>query len=392
MFYFFKTIFKIIGFALILYFSFIIPAGAETAKIDKLKKDAASINKKIKKNKDRLKDFTKKELDVVDTLNKVDISLHLTKKKAAILHKDLTDLEKQNQSVQKQYNDLQKQIEINEIYVSRRISGLYKLACLGKLHILVNADSIIDFFQRKRALEQILDYDNKIINNLKNQKIECRKMADIIAERKQEYLKLEKKYKTQASLLKYQQKKRKKLLKKIREKKSLTKASLACLRKSSKKLDRKIKSLQASRRKNEKKSPAGSFKSFKGLLKMPVKGKIVSFFGPYKNTEFNVMNIQSGIDIKADSGTPVHCVMEGEIIYSSWFKGYGNMVIIDHGDNYYTLYAHVEELYKHKGDKVLTGETIATVGDSGSMSGPMLHFEIRHHGKPVDPGKWLKKG
>lgn len=124
---------------------------------------------------------------------------------------------------------------------------------------------------------------------------------------------------------------------------------------------------------------------------MPVKGKIISSFGLYKNTEFNVMNIQSGIDIKADRGSPVHSVMEGEVIYSSWFKGYGNMIIIDHGDHYYTLYAHVEELYKKKGDKVITDEVIATTGDSGSMSGPGLHFEIRHHGKPVDPVKWLKK-
>lgn len=391
MFYFFKTIFKIIGFILILNFTFIIPAGAETKKIDRLKQDAASIDKQIKKNKDKLKDFTKKEADVVDTLNEVDISINQARKKASAFHKNLTDLEKKIQSVQNQFNDLQTQIETNEIYVSKRISGLYKLNRLGKLHILINADSIIDFCQRKRALEQILDYDNQIINNLKARKIESRKMADLLAERRQEYLILEKDYQTQVRLLSHQQQQRKKLLAGIREKKSLAKASLDSLRRSAKQLDQKIKSLQNLRQENKKKSSAGSFKAFKGLLKMPVKGKIISSFGLYKNTEFNVMNIQSGIDIKADRGSPVHSVMEGEVIYSSWFKGYGNMIIIDHGDHYYTLYAHVEELYKQKGDKVMTDEVIATTGDSGSMSGPGLHFEIRHHGKPVDPVKWLKK-
>jgi septal ring factor EnvC (AmiA/AmiB activator) len=104
------------------------------------------------------------------------------------------------------------------------------------------------------------------------------------------------------------------------------------------------------------------------------------------------MNFQSGIDIQAEKGAPVHAVCSGQVIYSSWFKGYGNMIIIDHGDHYYTLYAHLEELFKTNGDIVQAGEVIATVGDSGSMSGPGLHFEVRHHGKPVDPEKWLKKG
>ena len=68
------------------------------------------------------------------------------------------------------------------------------------------------------------------------------------------------------------------------------------------------------------------------------------------------------------------------------------MIIIDHGDHYYTIYAHAEEVFKNKGEMVEPGEVIATVGDSGSMIGPALHFEVRHHGKPEDPLNWLKKG
>lgn len=68
------------------------------------------------------------------------------------------------------------------------------------------------------------------------------------------------------------------------------------------------------------------------------------------------------------------------------------MIIIDHGNSYYTVYAHADNIYKKEGDRVKTGETIATVGDSGSMNGPGLHFEVRHHGKSLDPVKWLRKG
>jgi len=68
------------------------------------------------------------------------------------------------------------------------------------------------------------------------------------------------------------------------------------------------------------------------------------------------------------------------------------MIIIDHGDHYYTLYAHAEELFKKKGDPVEAGEVIATVGDTGSMANPGLHFEVRYHGKPIDPAPWINQG
>ena len=124
---------------------------------------------------------------------------------------------------------------------------------------------------------------------------------------------------------------------------------------------------------------------------MPVKGKIISFFGPYKNNEFKTINFRSGIEIKADMGEPIRAVYDGRILYASWFKGYGNMIIIDHKNNYYTVYAHAQDLFASKGDAVEMGEVVATVGDSGSMVGPSLHFEVRYHGKPLDPLKWIKK-
>ncbi len=125
---------------------------------------------------------------------------------------------------------------------------------------------------------------------------------------------------------------------------------------------------------------------------MPVNGKIVQFFGSYTNTEFNLINFRSGINIRAERGEPISAVYKGRTLYASWFKGYGNMIIIDHGSNHYTVYAHVEELFKQKGDRVETGEVIATVGDTGSIYGSRLYFEVRYHGKPMDPLLWIKEG
>ncbi|MGW8301224.1 MAG: murein hydrolase activator EnvC family protein, partial [Desulfobacterales bacterium] len=125
---------------------------------------------------------------------------------------------------------------------------------------------------------------------------------------------------------------------------------------------------------------------------MPVKGKIVSLFGKFKNTRYQVLNFRSGIEIQTERGEPITAVYSGKILYADWFKGYGNMIIIDHGENYYTVYAHIEEAFKSTGDDVEAGEVIATVGDTGSITGPKLYFEVRHHGKPLDPMQWLETG
>jgi septal ring factor EnvC (AmiA/AmiB activator) len=140
-------------------------------------------------------------------------------------------------------------------------------------------------------------------------------------------------------------------------------------------------------------TPVGAnFISSKGLLPLPVKGKIISSFGKNVIGHLNMEMFRSGIDIQADRGEPVRSAYSGRILFSDWYKGYGNLMIIDHGDHYYSVYAHLEDRLKSKGDKVETGETIGTAGDSGSVAGTGLYFELRHRGKPMDPLEWIKTG
>jgi septal ring factor EnvC (AmiA/AmiB activator) len=140
-----------------------------------------------------------------------------------------------------------------------------------------------------------------------------------------------------------------------------------------------------------KSASSGDFAAHQGLLKMPVNGNIVTRFGKYIEPQSGAVNIRNGIEIKTRQGTPIRAVFSGETIFSSWLKGYGNVIIIAHGEHFHTVYAHVEEVYSAKGKPVEAGEVIATVGDSGSMVGPSLYFEIRHKGSPVDPLQWVNK-
>ena len=130
--------------------------------------------------------------------------------------------------------------------------------------------------------------------------------------------------------------------------------------------------------------------SYKGKLPWPVKGKVIIGFGEQKDSQLGASIQNKGIDIKSSFEESVYAVTSGKILYADWFQGYGKLILIDHGDEYCTIYAHLSEIFVKKGDIISTGHKIASVGDTCSIHGPELYFEIRHKGKPLNPMKWLR--
>jgi septal ring factor EnvC (AmiA/AmiB activator) len=99
--------------------------------------------------------------------------------------------------------------------------------------------------------------------------------------------------------------------------------------------------------------------------------------------------MQNGIEIEAPSLAPVGAVYDGHVVFASWFQGYGKLLIIGHPGNVYSLYGHLSDIKVKEGDIVNRGEEVGWVGDTGSLSGTSLYFEIREDGQPVDPEEWL---
>ncbi len=364
-----------------------------TGNFESYENKAERINRKIEKEKAEVLESARKEASIVNSLNDIDLAIDKARKSVSSLKDELSALEGETAETRITFKDHKKIIKTSEDYASERLVALYKLNWLGRIYVLASAQSMYDLFQRKKAMEQILAYDENIWHTLLDSKIRLQKLLNQLENQKTEKLSVQTALRKQISMRSRERLKRSKLLDDIRKKRSLKLAALESLKEAAADLDQAIKSL------NSKSGPTGarrdvsskSFSSLKGLLNMPVKGKIVAFFGPHKNKEFKTVNFQSGIEIKADVGEPIRAVYDGQILYASWFKGYGNMIIIDHKNNYYTVYAHAQDLFASKGDTVGMGEVVATVGDSGSMIGPSLHFEVRYHGKPLDPLEWIKK-
>jgi murein DD-endopeptidase MepM/ murein hydrolase activator NlpD len=125
-------------------------------------------------------------------------------------------------------------------------------------------------------------------------------------------------------------------------------------------------------------------------LTMPVQGGVVSSeYGMRKLADDKAARMHDGLDIAAAMGTPIQASLGGTVAHAGWIKGYGNSVILDHGDGTTTLYAHASELLVKEGEKVARGAEIAKVGSTGHSTGPHLHFEVRRAGRTVDPREAL---
>ena len=362
--------------------------------MERVRKDAEAIDRRLKASQAEVRSFSREEMETIESLHELELELNTTRSSVRDLERDLTTLEADIRASETTAKALSEKVTVSEVHASKRLVALYKLSWLGKTPVLASAGSISGIFHRSSALERVLAYDEEMRKGLVNDREELRALVEKKNVQIREKRSIGRSLEDHARVLSQTKTSRSALLADIRARKSLKLAAIEALKQAAAALNERMMELGAEAVHVEPAGTAGQklFSSLKGLLNMPVKGTIVSRFGPYRNAELKVSSFRSGVDIKADRGEPIHAVCSGKVLYASWFKGYGNMLIINHGENYYTVYAHLEESFKSNGNHVEMGEVVATVGDTGSRIGPALHFEVRHHGKPVNPLIWIKKG
>jgi len=350
-------------------------------------KQKKKIDKQTRKIQKKIQSFAQKETMIIEALNNLDFELNKLKINISLTKKEIKKLNTAIFDISIKRKKLDNNISQNKKYIYARLNALYKIKMIGRLALFPMPDSAFDFFLQQNSLKKILASDFNMLTKQMSDMESLNLITDELEKKRKTKIDFDNKIKNQIRLLEKKTQKRKAILKDIKNKKNISSSSVLFLKQASKMLDKEIKALKADKDLNKK----GAFSKFYGLLEMPVKGSIISKFGTRQNSSYNSFTFQSGIDIKVQKGAPVRAVFKGKLLYANWLKGYGNLIILNHGDNYYTLYAHLEKFLKNKGDFVNTGEILAIAGDTGSIKGFCLYFEIRHHGKPVNPMKWFKK-
>jgi septal ring factor EnvC (AmiA/AmiB activator) len=239
----------------------------------------------------------------------------------------------------------------------------------------------------------ILRQDRELIGDYQKRQSSVQSYREQLQGDEQELQRLKKKTEMKKAEIRRDRAQKEKLLHSVQGEKRVHLAAVRDLETASIQLQSLIERLEKDIRVKEKErvfSFAGKgFGGLRGKLPFPVQGRILSTFGKNENPKFNTFTLQKGVEIEAPLGAEIRAIHGGRVLYSDWFKGYGKIMIIDHGEGFYTLSGHVSSLMRQVGEDVRSGDVVALVGDTGSLRGSCLYFEIRHRGKPLDPLEWL---
>ena len=291
--------------------------------------------------------------------------------------------------------------------IERRLASLYKAGELGALRMFFSAESFPQMAENIRYMHAILDNDKKIFTEYDQKIVELRKLKVDLERDAAKKSRLKEGIAVKKLEIEQEKSKKAAYLVKVRQDRTSYEKSLKELQANAARLQTMMERLDAlSRRKlssrHEKPGsklkplaelppvPDRGFSSQKGRMSLPVRGEIIEAFGKHKHPDFDSYTFSKGVSISAGAGSDIKSIYDGSVIFADYFKGYGNMIIIDHGGGYFSLYAHASKILKKVGADVARNETVATVGDTDSSRGPLLYFEIRHQGKPVDPAGWVR--
>lgn len=261
-----------------------------------------------------------------------------------------------------------------------RLQEIYKSQGLGYLYLFFSARSFSDLVNNSYYYGKIIENDLAEINNIKQS------LSELEVKRRQLYHKKGEIENLKASIIQekanYSSKVRQKqdTYESLKAQRREYEKNIEILLRNSQEIEQMIQKLMRERATGARGT---------GKFIWPARGRLTSFFGYRRHPIFKVVKYHTGIDIAVNTGTHAKAADSGVVIYSGWWGGYGNTVIIDHGRNYSTVYAHLSRSLVRNGAKVEKGQTIALTGSTGYSTGPHLHFEIRVNGRPVDPMKYL---
>jgi len=361
---------------------------------DRLREEADALQLNLREQETDLERIVRQREDILTALDRTNQMLQRHKRLSAALDAELEELDQKIDSTRTAMEDLARRIRTLETYLSRRLVALYKISRIGTLNLLASADSVGEVLKRKTALERILDHDERTRQTMAVQYADLQELqGQLIRHQDDKRIRIAESER-QAAAVNRERSRREVLLARIRDRQEIQRAAIEALKEAAQELEREIQGLSQQSEDRALRRPVSSkpLAAAKGLLIFPVKGRIQNTYGPYRLPRLNIQAFRNGVDIAAERGEPVRAVHAGTVLYASWFRAYGNIVVIDHGDHYYTVYAHLEDVFKSVDNRVEAGDVIATVGDSGAMGATGLYFEIRHYDRPLDPLEWLKRG
>lgn len=367
--------------AIVLALVLVLPAHSQRTDLDRIRSDISRLRK-------RLDDVRQQAQSAARELEVVDLELGIQTRELELASAAETRLAAEQLALETQIGALVPRIARQKDDLRKRLVALYRLGGLSYVRMLLALDDEQNPIEAMSMLSYLVSRDARLVTRFQSMRVQLATQRTQLADRQQKLQQTRQIVEERRRAIAAAAQQKQLLLAKLRSEETGAEQQLAVLEEKARRLQRLVDSLSMQKRGLD---PATDIRAVQGALSWPVDGKVIETFGRHRNPKFSTFTVSNGLKIEATAGAQVRAVFAGTVLFTQWFKGYGNLIILDHGNRIFSLYGNVKSPAVAVGDKIATGQPIAGVGESEEAgAGGHLYFEIRQDNKPEDPQKWLR--
>jgi septal ring factor EnvC (AmiA/AmiB activator) len=355
-------------------------AHAQRTDLDRIKSD-------ITRLRQRLEEVRRQTLSAERELEAVDLELRLRTRELDLAADAEARLVEQQKATEAQIAELLPRIARQKADLRKRLVILYRVGGLSYIRMLLALDDEKNPIEAMSMLSYLVTRDSRLVSRFQLNRRQLAVREEQLAAKQKELQQSRAvvEQRRRAVAIAYERQRR--TVARLRVEETGAEQQLAALEEKARRLQRLVDVLSKQARGE---AVALDIRTVQGALPWPVEGEVVERFGRQRNPKFATFTVNNGLKIEALPGTPVRSVFQGTVLFSQWFKGYGNLIILDHGNRVFSLYGNLKLPTVTAGDHIAAGQTIAGVGESEDASSGHLYFEIRQDNRPEDPQSWLR--
>ncbi|MBI3355813.1 MAG: peptidoglycan DD-metalloendopeptidase family protein [Nitrospirae bacterium] len=362
-------------------------------KIERERKTLEQLKDKIEAKRKRADEAEKKRESVLQGIQSLDERLIRHRQDHHDISKKLRKKDREIEDITEQLGIMRTSIQERRDAILARLRVQYMEGRFGYVKALLAADSYGDFQRRRQYLSAVSQKDYELLGAFRADMARMEQAERQRAEARAGMVAFKDSIEKKLADIRVLQKEKKVYLTKITQEKDSYDRAVEELERSASRVDSLLRELETRRRALALRPPTAPIlpRGTKGALPWPADGQIISFFGRQKHPTFNTYVQRKGIEIRTREGSFIHAVMPGTVVYADWLKGYGLVIILDHANGFFSLYAHASKILAKVGEQVAEGHPIGETGDTGMIGENTLYFELREGAEPVDPLHWLAK-
>jgi septal ring factor EnvC (AmiA/AmiB activator) len=355
-------------------------AHAQRTDLDRIRTD-------ISRLRARLDEVRRQAQSAARELEEVDLELGIRTHELELAAAAEARLAAEQQAIEMQIAALLPRIAQQKADLRKRLVALYRLGGLSYVRMFLALDEDQNPIEAMTMLSYLVTRDSRLVTRFQTARGQLAMRRQQLADRQTRLQQTRAVVEERRRAVMAARAQQQRVVARLRTEETGTAAQLAALEKKARRLQRLVDVLSQQQRGE---MTAIDIRSVQGALEWPVQGKVIERFGRQRNPKFATFTVNNGLKIEADPGTQVRAVFLGTVLFSQWFKGYGNLIILDHGNRVFSLYGNLKAPAVAVGDRIATGQPIAGVGESEDASSGHLYFEVRQDNKPEDPQKWLR--